>query len=515
MKKESGITLGKICICIVVVFIFICLIINIFINTNKKVELEKYVAKMELLQEKTNFVRSEYKLWENYNPNETGNFYTYLQELGFSNANDSSNIYIEEFKNIIEELNVSNLDYWNKNADSIITNYCFFSSDDLEVYFDLENTELDVIINFYTGNIISRQGIQDDKNIIHRQYDTDIGNELIVAQIYNNNIIPKLEVIENYGLEQKIKISISKDSANILQVYYYLDNENVDFKLCNNFKNYSYIPEENAVYFNIDNSGKYTFIIEDTNFVQYTQVAHEFNLCNEPYLLENMIGIYWDDNGEEKQINSKHDSKWYNYTKDNFKMANAKTEDGNYWVWIPRYIYKETTESVDIEFVSGITNIATNNKSMIGYKIQDAFSQNGEISGFWMAKYQGNIKDNKLNFRPGQTLSVYSAGSIKNDYKTFLDIGLRNCSDIMSENELEAILLLSEAIGNKTLNNLVHYAGGSPHEDGFKDNVQYSMSNNIYGIYDLLTSENEITKESKSNEEGRFRVVLKDIVREK
>ena len=66
-------------------------------------------------------------------------------------------------------------------------------------------------------------------------------------------------------------------------------------------------------------------------------------------------------------------------------------------------------------------------------------------------------------------------------------------------------------IENSISNNLVHYAGGSPDEDGFKKNIQYSLSNNIYGVYDLLTSANEITKNSKWNEEGRFRLVLKEI----
>ena len=32
------------------------------------------------------------------------------------------------------------------------------------------------------------------------------------------------------------------------------------------------------------------------------------------------------------------DTEWYNY--ENKKWANAKTEDGSMWVWIPRYAYR-------------------------------------------------------------------------------------------------------------------------------------------------------------------------------
>ena len=76
-------------------------------------------------------------MWEKYNPNETGNFYAYLQELGFSNANSSSNRYIDEFNKIIEELNENNLKNWNPSADVIITNYCYFSSEDIKKHFKI------------------------------------------------------------------------------------------------------------------------------------------------------------------------------------------------------------------------------------------------------------------------------------------------------------------------------------------------------------------------------------------
>lgn len=511
MKNDRGISLINLCIIVAIIFIIATICAFIFKETKEKEDLNRFISQMESIQVKVNKVRSEYKIWEKYNPNESGNFYTYLQSLNYSNANDSTNIYIEEFNEIITSIDESGANYWNSNIDKIITNYCYFSSEDLKDYFGLNNIDTSVIINFYTGNVIAKEGIKEGNKLIYRQYDSKNGNKLVVAQIYNSEYLPKLEIIENYGLSQRVKISLDKKiNSNIMDVYYYSSKTDENKKLCSKLNGYNYNKEENSVYFNIEISGDYTFIVEDTNFVQYPQIEYQFNFCNPPQMLEGMMGIYWEENGNETRILNKYDSKWYNYSKQDFRMANAKTEDGNYWVWIPRFLYKETLEGTDIEFVSGKTNVATNNKSMNGYIINEAFSEEGEITGFWIAKFQGNIKDNKLYFKPGQTLGVDTLNNIKNRYKFLGDKSLKDISNIMSEKELEAALLLSKAIENNISNNLVHYAGGSPTEDGFKNNVQYSLSNNVYGVYDLLTSENEITKNSNGNEEGRFRLVLKN-----
>ena len=97
---------------------------------------------------------------------------------------------------------------------------------------------------------------------------------------------------------------------------------------------------------------------------------------------------------------------------------------------------------------------------------------------------------------------------VQNKYINLLDINLRKYSNVMSEKELTATLNISKSAELEISNNLVHYTGGSPVEDGFKENVKYSSSNNVYGVYDLVTSANEITRNSEPNEEGRFRLIL-------
>ncbi len=75
-----------------------------------------------------------------------------------------------------------------------------------------------------------------------------------------------------------------------------------------------------------------------------------------PKINQSLIPIKWE-NGKEINI-AKEDKTWYNYEQK--QWANAKTKDGSYYVWIPRFAYKITYYDKTI----------TNNKpngNIIGY----------------------------------------------------------------------------------------------------------------------------------------------------
>ena len=501
MREKKQITLSEL---IIKIMIFIILIIIIFYTLNSSYNisrLKKYIAKQQIIQEKVNYIRNQYKTWNKYNPNEYGNYYEYLQECGFINANSSSNLYKLEFEEIIKYYNSKSARDWNKNIDSILTNYCYFSPNDLKKMLDIENIDYYVIINFYTGNIIEKDGVYDNKlnEKIYRQYDSDLGNRLYVESIYNTTIDAKIEIIENKGLSQKVKIYLdSEDKDNlpdILDVSYYTDSSD-NLKSCSYLDDYKYVKSEKAVYFTASTTNSYSFIIEDSNFVQYKKIDYEFNFCNPPLLRDDMTGIYWDEKGEEKNIINIYDSNWYNYSKEEMRFANAKTKDGNYWVWIPRYSYKINEDEVQIEFVDNLSSLSTSKKALSGYEIHKAFNENQEITGFWIAKFQANIDNGNINLKPGKTLTVNK-----------MDNGIRN--QLMTNNQKEAITLLAKSNKVEIANDLVHYAGGSPDSKGFIENTRYSSTGNIYGVYDLVCSENELTAESNINDEGRFRLVIK------
>ncbi len=125
---------------------------------------------------------------------------------------------------------------------------------------------------------------------------------------------------------------------------------------------------------------------------------------NHPVLFTGMTPVVWD--GEDFVETTEDDPAWYDY--DNKIWANAKSGDGSYWVWIPRYAYKITsgynsssTGSIDVKFLKSSTNISSDNTlvetidyepgskdTSTHYFLHPAFQFNGDELGFWMAKYE-------------------------------------------------------------------------------------------------------------------------------
>lgn len=514
MRKRKLTILNLIILLFTIVLISVLVLISIN-NIKRKMELKKFVSEMEIIQEKVNFIRKEYTTWENYDVNEAGNFLFYIQSLNFSNANSQSNIYIDDFNKIINFLNDSDIKDWNKNTDSILSNYFYFNSENIEKYFGIKNEKLNIIVNFYTGNVISKDGIKDVTNknkIIYRQYDTKLGNNLTVLS-FNNNLKTKVEIVENNGLSQKVKVSfnLDKNVPDILDVYYYENSSEIK-KKCTDFQDYIYQKDENSVYFTVKVSGKYSFFIKDTNYIEYPKFDLEIKLCNKPKLLPGMTGIYWDDFGNEKNIESENSPNWYDYSS-NLKLANAKSLDGNYWVWIPRYIYNIVDDKVVIEYTYEETLQPTKNKVLNGYKLQETFKENDNIYGFWISKFQINSEDsNKISIKPGQTLTILSVKNASYNCRNLFDYEIKEYSNLMTENEKNAVLNLTNSENIEISNDLIHYSGGGVNKNDYINNVKYSSTQNVYGVYDLVTSENEVTIDDDSNEIGRYRAVLKNIL---
>ena len=155
---------------------------------------------------------------------------------------------------------------------------------------------------------------------------------------------------------------------------------------------------------------------------------------NAPKLAAGMTPVKWN---ETKFIKTdKYDAEWYEYEdtslakqENTSKWANAETEDGSMWVWIPRYAYKITYTNpsnksaggtIDVVFLKDDTNkdfrgndvtsanYIDENGVQGAYIVHPAFRDgtknnfaNGEwdkeITGFWMAKfeagYAGTVSD--------------------------------------------------------------------------------------------------------------------------
>ena len=142
---------------------------------------------------------------------------------------------------------------------------------------------------------------------------------------------------------------------------------------------------------------------------------------NSPELMEGMTGVYWDDKGQEIIVTADNQDNWYDY--ENQKWANAKTQDGSYWVWIPRYAYKiesgcytSTAGTITIKFLKETSNKDASNTeikttyptvsstgAMQDYVVHPSFTNgtsnhfmNGEwrdnIAGYWVAKYAAGFQ---------------------------------------------------------------------------------------------------------------------------
>ena len=144
---------------------------------------------------------------------------------------------------------------------------------------------------------------------------------------------------------------------------------------------------------------------------------------NKPDLMSGMSAIYFDNNKATKVGNTDKDE-WYSYN--DKEWANAQTEDGSMWVWIPRYAYKinKSNQTFDVVFLVGTTDNyydkdgklqtakrqtsetdipdatkdyvvhpAFTNESNIGY-VNGGWKK--ELTGIWVSKFEAGYFDKNL-----------------------------------------------------------------------------------------------------------------------
>lgn len=123
---------------------------------------------------------------------------------------------------------------------------------------------------------------------------------------------------------------------------------------------------------------------------------------NQPQLLTGMTPIKWD--GTEWVDTIITDDTWYDYN--NQQWANAKSADGSYWVWIPRFAYQIETNyhanaagNINVKFLKDLSNEAADSMVVDSEPLYDGNSQENfivhpafkfgtsEITGFWVAKF--------------------------------------------------------------------------------------------------------------------------------
>lgn len=302
---------------------------------------------------------------------------------------------------------------------------------------------------------------------------------------------------------------------------------------------------------NINTPGDYEVIytVEDSGGNKTSKVRiiiiksmNENDFNNHPVLSEGMTPIKW--NGFTEIETTTDDSEWYDYSEK--KWANAKTADGSYWVWVPRFSYKilsnyhKTLEGeIDVKFLQGKSNVtfegnmvfatpAYEDDTQTNYIVHPAFTfGNDSLDGFWVGKFQASGNRGSINILPSASiLARLKIDDIFNsviNMKNLTKYGWSNDNidtHLMKNTEWGAIAYLSaSSYGhpgriwmNSNRSGTTGYAGNSENDvNGYYtyayntwNGQRSSTTGNITGIYDMRGAGKEIVASYIDNSNSYF-----------
>ena len=240
------------------------------------------------------------------------------------------------------------------------------------------------------------------------------------------------------------------------------------------------------------------------------------NRPNSPVLLTGMTPIKFTMPTDEKMgkivETTAGDLDWYEYgtTYETRRWANAKTEDGSMWVWIPRFAYRvnKASETFDVVFLIGTTdkyydengNIKTAKRqtsenqvidTTVGYTVHPAFTNeskinyaNGgwdkELTGIWVAKFDaGYASGNNTATAKASTVS-YSPSKV---WINKIERGTETDGSEDARNWLDGIYRSTKtSIKYPTFQGVTYAMNYINHNDSFNIAKVLNESGNIYGL---------------------------------
>ena len=250
---------------------------------------------------------------------------------------------------------------------------------------------------------------------------------------------------------------------------------------------------------------------------KYVENGRWDGTVNKPELMTGMSAIKFTDPTDSAEgttvDTTSNDTEWYNY--EDKKWANAKTEDGSMWVWIPRYAYRihkengVATQKFDIVFLVGITDnyydengrlqtaqrqtsedqtIVTNGDA---YTVHPAFTNessinyaNGgwdkELAGIWVAKFEAG-------YASGNNKATVKASSVNYSQDTSwvakIEAGTSSDSTQPARNWLDGKYgSTTTAIKYPTFQGLTYSMNYINHNDAYRISKVLTESGNIYGL---------------------------------
>ena len=234
---------------------------------------------------------------------------------------------------------------------------------------------------------------------------------------------------------------------------------------------------------------------------------------NKPDLMSGMSAIKFTEptdstEGKDEKVSDSSKNDWYNYSEK--KWANAETNDGSMWVWIPRYAYKinKSNQTFDVVFLVGTTDNyydkdgklqtakrqtsetdipdatkdyvvhpAFTNESNIGY-VNGGWKK--ELTGIWVSKFEagyaggGNNSADQVdsNVNYSQSTSWVWSG----------EAGTSSDSSQPARNFYEVYGSKTTAIKYPTFQGLTYSMNYINHSDAFSISRALTDDNNIYKL---------------------------------
>ena len=249
---------------------------------------------------------------------------------------------------------------------------------------------------------------------------------------------------------------------------------------------------------------------------------------NKPKLMTGMTAIKFNEpTGDEKAKEGSTvkttdtDTTWYDY--DAKKWANAQTEDGSMWVWIPRYAYKVNadTKTFDVVFLIGTTDDYYENgvrktakrqtkadetvDTTTGYTVHPAFTNessigyanggwNQELAGIWVAKFEAGYATSNGNSAPKKASSVnYSQTSV---WAQSAETGGKD-GPLPARNWIDGVYGSTKtSIKYPTFQGLTYSMNYINHNDAFNISRALTENGNIYGL-SRSTTDSHLMKNSE------------------
>jgi len=235
---------------------------------------------------------------------------------------------------------------------------------------------------------------------------------------------------------------------------------------------------------------------------------------NKPDLMSGMTAIKFIEptdskEGKDEKVSDSSKNDWYNYSEK--KWANAQTEDGSMWVWIPRYAYKinKSNQTFDVVFLVGTTDNyydkdgklqtakrqtsetdipdatkdyvvhpAFTNESNIGY-VNGGWKK--ELTGIWVAKFEAGYAGGGNNNAKQKDSNVkYSQDTVwASSYETGNGDGPLKARNFYYQDEYDNI---TTAIKYPTFQGLTYSINYINHSDAFSISRALTDEGNIYKL---------------------------------